>query len=103
MNAAMPAAYLDFMAVKGAYEGAVRGEPGYVAMWAADECEALHVEFEVSQWLPGLRAFGGDGGGELLLFDAAGAVWRVPMADLRTASLRRVADSFSELAARFVG
>lgn len=101
MSPALPAAYLAFMAESGPFEGATGGLPGYIAMWRGDELAALNADFDVLRLAPGFLAFAGDGGGELLAFDAQGQVWMLPAVGLSVDQAWRVADSFDELARRF--
>lgn len=101
MSLALPAAHLAFMAESGPFEGATDGLPGYIAMWSADELAVLNAEFDVPGLAPGFLAFAGDGGGELLAFDAQGQVWMLPTVGLSVDQAWRVADSFDALARRF--
>jgi len=52
-------------------------------------------------YAPGFLAFAGNGGGEVLAFDAAGAVYMLPLVGLGPDEAIRVASSFAEFAGTF--
>lgn len=101
MSPILPPAYQAFMAERGPFEGDTDGLPGYIAMWSIDELAGLNADFDVRGLAPGFLAFAGDGGCELLAFDAQGQVWMLPAVGMSVDQAWRVAGSFDELARRF--
>lgn len=99
----IPAEYEAFLAAHGAFEGFTTGEgqPGYVALWRLDEIAGNNSEIEIQEYAPGFVAFAGDGGGEVLAFDASGAVFMLPLVGMEPSCAIKVAGSFRELEARF--
>lgn len=72
-----PAQYTDFLAAHGAFEGFTTGEgrPSYVALWPIEDIPGNNADIQIENDAPGFVAFAGDGGGEVLAFDASGAVF----------------------------
>jgi hypothetical protein len=103
MLPSVPRQYSDYLAAHGVFEGLTADgtRPGYVALWPLDEIQRNNVDVEIEVYAPGFLAFGGDGGGELLAFDHAGAVFMLPMIGMAPDCATRIADSFSDLATRF--
>ena len=103
MNIPIPAEYKDFLATHGLFEGLTSGDeaPGYVVLWPLNKLRTRNSELQVQELAAGFLAFGGDGGGEVLAFDATGAVFMLPMIGMEIGQAIKVANSFSELAARF--
>ncbi|MFV8530384.1 SMI1/KNR4 family protein [Ralstonia pseudosolanacearum] len=99
----IPQQYVEYLNSNGAFEGFTHGdaEPGYVALWALDNLADYNADVEIEVYAPGFIAFGGNGGGELLVFDASGAVFMLPMIGMEPQYAMPVADSFQGLAARF--
>ncbi|AOK56542.1 hypothetical protein WT15_20230 [Burkholderia stagnalis] len=99
----VPQAYLDYLGSHGVFEGLTLDEapPGYVALWPVDKIADYNSDFEIETYAPGFVAFGGDGGGELLEFDVAGAVFMLPMIGVEPQYATHIAESFQELAMRF--
>jgi hypothetical protein len=50
---------------------------------------------------PGFLAFAGNGGGEVLAFDAIGAVYMIPLIGMEAEQAIKIADSFAEFAETF--
>jgi hypothetical protein len=99
----IPAQYTAFLAAHGAFEGFTTGEgrPGYVALWTMAEITGNNADIQIQDYAPGFIAFAGDGGGEVLAFDASGAVFLLPLVGMEPQYAIKVADSFAELEARF--
>lgn len=99
----IPRQYSDYLATHEVFEGfTVEGtRPGYVALWPLNEIGKNNTDVKIEVHAPGFLAFGGDGGGELLAFDQAGAVFMLPLIGMAPDCAIRIADSFSDLAMRF--
>ena len=103
MEVNVPAEYKAFLAQHGAFEGFVAGDdsPGYIELWPLEAIESNNLDVEISKYAPGYLAFAGNGGGEILAFDSAGAVYMLPLIGMALGSAIRVADCFTALAAKF--
>jgi hypothetical protein len=99
----IPAEYEPFLATHGAFEGFTSGDgqPGYVALWCLEEIPGNNSDIEIQEYAPGFLAFVRNSGGEVLAFDAAGAVFALPLVGMEPSCAIKVVDSFRELAARF--
>ena len=97
----LPAEYTQYVAAHGAFEGFTSGDPGYVALWRMDEIQSNNADIAIEEYAPGFVAFAGNGGGEVLAFDALGVVYRLPMIGMAPEHAIQLANSFHELAARF--
>ena len=101
MTPSLPAEYVQFLAAHGAFEGFTSGEPGYIALWALAELSGNNLDIEIERYAPGYVAFAGNGGGEVLAFDASGTVYMLPLIGMEPRYAVKVAERFAELAARF--
>jgi hypothetical protein len=103
MLPSLPSAHIEYIKATGPSECFIRddAEPGYVVLWALDEILKSNSEVEIEKYAPGFIAFGGNGGGELLVFDAIGAVFMLPMIGMEPDCAIRVAETFEELVSRF--
>jgi hypothetical protein len=105
---AIPTEYLEFIQAHGTFEGFTsdQGEPGYVELWAPEAIPRINKEIEVETLAPGFLAFAGNGGGEVLAFDVAGAVYMLPMIGMEPGCAIQIASDFligpPTLARRFV-
>ncbi|MYM84140.1 hypothetical protein GTP44_19570 [Duganella sp. FT50W] len=103
MLPSLPSAHVDYINAKGPFECFTSddAEPGYVVLWALDEIPKSNSDVEIEIYAPGFVAFGGDGGGELLVFDSSGAVFMLPMIGMEPDCAIRVAETFEEFISRF--
>lgn len=102
MTIALPDDLKHFIAARGLFEGFSRNDgPGYVELWSIDDIPTRNAEIEIEVYAPGFLAFAGNGGGEVLAFDAAGAVYMLPLIGMEPAQAIKVSDSFFELAETF--
>lgn len=104
MLPALPTAYLEYIRKNGAFEGFTsdEAEPGYIELWIPEAIQANNSDIEIESSAPGFIAFAGNGGGEVLAFDAAGAVHMLPMIGMASECAIPVANDFESLAKRFV-
>lgn len=100
MSIPLPNDYIAYIEAKGVSEEFTEGLPGYLALWHPDEIEANNKDFQVETYAPGFLGFGTDGGGELLAFDASGAVFMLPLIGMEPRYANRIADSWHEVAQR---
>ena len=76
----LPDSYLNFLKFSNGGEGELGIQPGWFLAWPAEEVEEHNLGYQVSDQLPGLWAFGSNGGGELLAFDCRhGEPWPILM------------------------
>ena len=100
MSIDLPSDYIDYLKADGVSEGFTDGQPGYFMLWDPDEVESSNAELQVQKLAPGYLGFGSDGGGELLAFDATGAVFMLPMVGMEPRYAKKIAESWNEIAER---
>jgi hypothetical protein len=100
MSIDLPDVYVAYLQGGGVAEEFTEGLPGYVALWHPDEIETNNRDLQVETCAPGYLGFGTDGGGELLAFDASGAVFMLPMIGMEPRYANKIADSWLEVAER---
>jgi hypothetical protein len=97
----LPSSYFDQLAISNGGEGDLAKEPGWISFWRAEDVVELNAKYEVNEQLPGFFAFGSNGGGELLAFDARRGepfpIVAVPFLPMDPQVSMRVAASFDEL------
>ncbi|SDD39040.1 hypothetical protein SAMN05428966_104163 [Massilia sp. PDC64] len=92
----------QFIADHGLFEGFTRNySPGYVELWAIEDIPKENTAIEMSVHAPGFLAFAGNGGGEVFAFDAAGAVYMIPLIGMEAEQAIKIADSFTAFAETF--
>lgn len=100
----LPEDYLEFLRQSNGGEGELGVQPGWFHIWKAEEVVQAGLEYEVPKYAPGFFAFGGNGGGELLAFDARkNRPWPVvalPCIGLAADETMLVADHFKDLVAQ---
>ena len=100
MSTHLPDDYAAYIDGSGVSEGFTDGPPGYFQLWHPDEVESRNAAMQVQTLAPGFLGFGSDGGGELLAFDVAGAVFMLPMIGMEPQYAKKIADSWSEVCER---
>ncbi|MBA5638559.1 SMI1/KNR4 family protein [Duganella sp. LX20W] len=100
----IPSQYVEYLNTNGAFEGYTTDEdvPGYIALWTLEEIPRHNRDIDVETHAPGFIVFAGNGGGEVLAFDASGAVYMLPMIGMASDCAILVAENFQSLAERFV-
>ena len=102
MTVALPDDLKHFIAEHGLFEGFTRNDnPGYVVLWAIEDIAQQNAAIEMNAYAPGFLAFAGNGGGEVLAFDAAGAIYMMPLIGMEPEQAIKIAGSFSEFAETF--
>jgi len=98
----IPLDYAEYIKATGPFECLTREdvEPGYVVLWSFDAIPKNNYDVQIEMYAPGFVAFGGDGGGELLVFDETGAVFMLPMVGMEPSSAIRIAEDCQELVSR---
>jgi hypothetical protein len=98
----LPDELKGFIAERGLFEGFTRNDsPGYVELWSIENIPVQNVSIEIDRYAPGFLAFAGNGGGEVLAFDAAGGVYMLPLVGMEPKYAIKVADSFAAFAKTF--
>ena len=101
MKISVPKEYVDYLEKGGRMESLTRDEPGYFILWPLTDIEKMNADYQVAEFMPGFLGFGSDGGGEMLVFDVAGIVWKLPFVGYSSKEdAWKVADRWSEVAAR---
>lgn len=98
---ALPIDYLEFLSACNGGAGELAFDPGWFQLWPAEEVASQNAGYGVTELLPGFLAFGSNGGGEMLAFDAAGAVYAVPFIPMSVAEAQRIAPNFLDLVRAF--
>jgi hypothetical protein len=74
----LPGDYVEYMCNYGASEGPISIAPGWYALWPIEALEEYNASYQIAESAPSCYAFGSNGGGELLAFNAKGNVVMVP-------------------------
>jgi len=102
MTIALPDELKHFIAEHGLFEGFTRNDnPGYVELWAIEDIPQENTAIEIDVYAPDFLAFAGNGDGEVLAFDATGAVYMLPLIGMEPKYAVKIADSFAEFAETF--
>jgi hypothetical protein len=101
MTPPIPIEYKQFIEQHGTFKGFTSDDSIYIAMWPIDDLPQNNTDIEIQQYAPGYLAFASNGGGEVLAFDASGAIFMLPLIGMEPRYAVKVAGSFPELAARF--
>lgn len=103
MTIQLPAAHRAFIDTNGLFEGfaVLSGEEHYVILWGEDEVASANSEMDMDGYAPDFVAFAGNGGGEIYVFDAVGAVFMLPTIGMEPEAAIGVADDFLEFARGF--
>lgn len=102
----LPSAYLTMLAESNGGEGDLGVNPGWIALWSAEDVPSHNAGYSVAEALPGFFGFGSNGGGELLAFDVRGGepypIVMVPFIPMQVEDAVKIAGSFEELR-KFIG
>lgn len=102
MTVALPDDLKHFIAEHGLFEGFTRNDsPGYVELWDVEDIPRENTAIEMAVYAPGFLAFAGNSSGEVLAFDANGAVYMLPLIGMEAEQAIKIADSFAEFAGTF--
>ncbi|MGB8355024.1 MAG: SMI1/KNR4 family protein [Chthoniobacteraceae bacterium] len=102
MNLNLPLEYISYIETDGISEGLTDGMPGYFILWHPDEIESNNTSLKIQTYAPGFLGFGSDGGGELLAFDASGAVFMLPMIGMAPKYAQKIGNSWKEIEQRII-
>ncbi|HEU6450555.1 MAG TPA: SMI1/KNR4 family protein [Gemmatimonadaceae bacterium] len=101
----LPPDYLAFLKLSNGGEGELGVEPGWFALWRAEEVAEMNAEYQVPEFLPGFVGFGSNGGGEMLAFGATperlGRVYAVPFIPMEAEEALELAPDFATLVRAF--
>lgn len=93
----VPPEYVSIIRRHAELELSVSGT-GYLRIWGAGGCVEMNEAYQIQKYIPGSLAIGDDGGGNVLLYTAGEAgLYAVPLNDLGTDGLTRIADSLAAL------
>lgn len=92
----LPIEYRNYIADGGAMEAFLSEQPLYMVLWPIDDIDQFNVEYEVPKYAPGFLCFGTNGGGELLAFDTAGAIFYLPAIGMEPKYAILIASSWPE-------
>ncbi|WP_461437569.1 SMI1/KNR4 family protein [Marinobacter nauticus] len=81
---------------EGFIEGELSVEPEWYVLWRPEELEEFNRDYELSEYAPGFLAFGGNGGGELLVVNQNGEVFYMPVIGMEPEAAIKIAGSFQE-------
>lgn len=102
MTFTLPDDLKHFIAEHGLFEGFIHNDsPGYVELWAIEDIPKENAAIEINVYAPGFVAFAGNSGGEVIAFDATGAVYMLPLIGMEAEQAIKIADSFAEFAGTF--
>lgn len=102
MTIPLPDDLKRFIVERGLFEGFTRNDsPGYVELWSIEDILQQNAAIEIDVHAPGFLAFAGNGGGEVLAFDATGAVYMIPLIGMAPERATKIADSFAQFAETF--
>ena len=102
MTISVPDDLKRFIAERELFEGFTRSDsPGYVELWSIEDIPKQNASIEIDVYAPGFLAFAGNGGCEVLVFDATGAVYMLPLIGMEPKCAIKIADSFAEFAETF--
>ncbi len=95
----LPSEYLLYLQHGGTIEAFLACEfPSYTQLWPLDKIAEYNDAYELAKSAPGFIGFGSNGGGELLVFDAKGAVYCLPAVGMEPNTQRKVANSWADFA-----
>lgn len=93
----LPEELFAFYAVSNGGEGELEIEPGWFALWRAEDILSLNLEYNVDQQYPRYFGFGSNGAGEMLAFEVTnGRCGRVAMLAFIGGEPIVIATSFSQ-------
>src|SRR4051812_27923992 len=96
MSMTVPDAYTDYLRRNGVMEAFLACDPGFMQLWPIDKLGEYNLNYQVAEYAPGFFCFGSTGGGDLLAFDQAGAIYALLAIGMEPQYARRVAESWSE-------
>jgi hypothetical protein len=82
---------------QGYVEGELTVNPFWYIIWDPENIDQFNQEYEVPKYAPGFTAFGGNGGGELLVINDSGAIFTLPAIGMEPQYAEQIADNFDEL------
>ncbi len=84
---------------EGFVEGELSVKPEWYVLWQPEELEEFNQDYQLSDYAPGFVAFGGNGGGELLVVNDASEVFCMPAIGMATDQATKIASSLTEFKA----
>ena len=87
---------IQFWIDEGYIEGELSVEPEWYILWRPEELEEFNGEYQLPEYAPGFVAFGGNGGGELLVVNEIGEVFYMPVIGLAPDTAIKIASTLEE-------
>lgn len=81
---------------EGFIEGELSTEPEWYVLWQPEEIEEFNHDYELAEYVPGFIAFGGNGGGELLVVNEQGEVFYMPCIGMKPNTAIKIANNLQE-------
>jgi hypothetical protein len=82
---------------EGYTEGELSIDPLWYVIWEPENLDKYNKDYELAEYAPGFVAFGSNGGGELLVVDAEGAVFVLPAIGMKPKYANKIAESIEDL------
>jgi hypothetical protein len=93
----LPPEYVAYVQSGGTMEAFLTCDfPGYMQLWPLEKVSEYNNGYQIAEFAPGFFGFGTNGGGELLVFDASGAVYCLPAIGLEPECATRIANSWTD-------
>lgn len=96
MNIELVKKILQLWIDEGFSEGELSLEPNWYILWLPEEIEEFNRDYQLSEYAPGFLAFGGNGGGELLVVNGNGEVFYMPAIGMASDAAIKIANDLQE-------
>jgi hypothetical protein len=94
----LPKEYLSYIECGGIRSGRLQSRPGCFQLWTPKDI-ASDIEDRFSSRVRGFVGFGNSGDGEMLAFEASGAVYVLPLVGTNGFDAKKIASNWSEFVA----
>ncbi|UIP30410.1 SMI1/KNR4 family protein [Photobacterium sp. TLY01] len=81
---------------EGYLEGELAVEPEWYVLWRPEELEEFNRDYQIDEYAPGFLAFGGNGGGELLVVNKSKEVFYMPCIGMAPDTAIKIANNLQE-------
>ncbi len=98
----LPERYLAYMKSGNSTEGELSVDPGRFQLWPLDDLEKLNHEYAVSEFLPGFRAFGSSGGGEMFAFNSKDQIEIIPFIPMEANLAKLLAQDWPDFESKMI-
>ena len=97
----LPDDYIAFLRTTNGGEGNIGS--AHVRFWGIEELLPMTEQYKIKQYMPGVLAFGTDGGGEAIAFDTRQRIWSVIVVEFTVLTFEdsiQIGTSFSDFVSR---